>query len=141
MDDVSILLKEFDVAKNVKSSTTNRHSGVVDSDRCLIYVSQCKPSKSSKGHWNYDFFHTLPFDLVMEIADSPGLLVLLNYVDRHITVLRGADLVWIAKYSSRNKSNEGLVCDLVVEKGRDGYYYLRPYDRMRPERRRVEILS
>ena len=137
---MALLLEEFGIATDVSSNTVNRHLGHISSGgRRMIYVSQCKPSKSSKGHWNYDFFHTLSFDLVVEIGEAFGILVLLNYVDRQFAVLTGGDLIWVAKYSSRNKSNDGMVCDLVIERGRNGEYYLRPYDRLRPERRRVEI--
>ena len=140
--EVSLLLEEHDIARDISSDTVNRHRGQISPvGRRMIYVSQCKPSTSSKGHWNYDFFHTLSFDLVTEIGDDSGIVVLLDYVNRKFAVLTAGDLIWVAKFSSRNKSNEGMVCDFVIDRGRDGEYCLRPYDRMRPERRRVEIYS
>ena len=81
-----------------------------------VYFSQTKPSTASKGHWTYDFFHTLSFDTMEEICREISCLVLLNYVDKTYAVLDGADLLWLARYSSRNKSNDGAVIDIVVNR-------------------------
>lgn len=104
-----------------------------------VYFSQCKPSSASKGKWTYDFFHTLRFSTVQEIGVQSGILVLLNYLDKTYAVLDSADLMWVVKFSSRSKSNEGLVCDFVIDRDSAGNYNLRPYDRQRVERRRVEV--
>jgi len=104
-----------------------------------IYFSQCKPSSASKGKWTYDFFHTLGFSTVQDIGVRSGILVLLNYFDKTYVVLDSADLMWVVKYSSRKKSNDGIVCDFVIDRDSSGNYNLRPYDRQRIERRRVEV--
>lgn len=104
-----------------------------------VYFSQCKPSSASKGKWSYDFFHTLGFETVQDIGVRSGILVLLNYLDKTYAVLDSADLMWVAKYSSRNKSNDGVVCDFVIDRDISGSYNLRPYDRQRSDRRRVEV--
>ncbi|MDC0656105.1 hypothetical protein OAP41_04350 [Candidatus Poseidoniaceae archaeon] len=104
-----------------------------------IFFSQTKPSAAGKGHWKYDFFHTLAVERIGEIAATGAMLVLINYVDKVWVILDGADLVWLCTYSSRRKSNDGMVCDIVIERNDAGEYLLRPYDRMKVERRRVEV--
>jgi hypothetical protein len=104
-----------------------------------VYYSQCKPSAASKGKWNYDFFHTLSFETVQNIGVRSGILILMNYIDRTYAVLDSADLMWVVKFSSRNKTNDGLVCDFVIDRDVGGAYNLRPYDRQRSDRRSVEV--
>lgn len=104
-----------------------------------IYVSQCRSSSNSKGNWTYDFFHTISFEVVQEIGRSSGILLLVNYEEYKYTILDGADLIWVARYSSRNKSNQGPVCDFVVDREVSAEYQLRPYERMKAERRRLEV--
>ena len=111
----------------------------VDSGNERIFFSQCKPSSASKGHWSYDFFHTISVERIGEIAANGATMVLINYVDKLFAVLDGKDIVWLCVYSARNKSNEGFVCDIVVEKNDDGDFFLRPYDRIRGERRYIEV--
>jgi len=106
-----------------------------------IYFSQTKPSSASKGHWNYDFFHTLSFETVQEICRESSCLVLLNYVDKTYTILDGADLLWLARYSSRDKSNDGAVIDIVINKFEDGSSRLTPYDRLSNKSKQVEVKS
>ncbi|MDA8622767.1 hypothetical protein N9L38_00680 [Candidatus Poseidoniales archaeon] len=105
-----------------------------------IFFSQCKPSSASKGHWNYDFFHTIPVKRVEQIVDSGGKLVLINYVDKEYCLLSASELIWLCTYSSREKSNQGRVIDIVInfDEEKTGYF-LRPYDRMGKERRLVEV--
>jgi len=110
------------------------------SSKQAIYFSQCKPSAASKGHWKYDFFHTLSFSTVQEIGERSGFLILINYVDRTYALLNTGDLLWVARNSSRTKSNEGVVCDFVIERNNNGAYDLRPYDRQRQERHAVEVM-
>jgi hypothetical protein len=105
-----------------------------------VYVSQCKPSSASDGKWDYHFFHTLGFETVQDIGIRSGILVLLNYVDKSYAVLDTADLMWVIKNSSRSKSNEGIVCDFVIDLDPSGTYYLRTYDRNRTARRNVKVL-
>ena len=104
-----------------------------------IFFSQCKPSSASKGHWSYDFFHTIAVERIGEIAANGATIVLINYLDKKFSVLDGEDIVWLCVYSVRNKSNEGVVCDIVVEKDDNGDFFLRPYDRIRSERRKIEV--
>jgi len=104
-----------------------------------LFFSQCKPSSASKGHWRYDFFHTISVGRIGEIVANGATMVLINYVDKLYTVLDGEDLVWLCVFSTRNKSNEGVVCDIVVEKNDDDDYLLRPYDRISSERRKIEV--
>jgi len=105
-----------------------------------VFFSQTKPSAAGKGHWKYDFFHTLNVERIGEIAARGAMLVLINYVDKVWAMLDGADLIWLCTYSSRRKSNEGMVCDIVIERNDEGKYLLRPYDRMKIERRAVDVV-
>ena len=111
----------------------------VDSGREKIFFSQCKPSSASKGHWSYDFFHTISLERIGEIASNGATMVLINYVDKIFAVLDGEDIVWLCVYSTRNKSNSGVVCDIVIERNDHGDFFLRPYDRIRSERREIEV--
>lgn len=104
-----------------------------------LYVSQCKPSSASDGKWDYHFFHTLSFETIQEIGVRSGILILLNYVDQLFAVLDTSDMMWVVRYSSRSKSNEGIVCDFVIDLDASGSYYLRPYDRNRSVRRNVQV--
>jgi hypothetical protein len=104
-----------------------------------IFFSQTKPSAAGKGHWKFDFFHTLSVERIGEIAANGAMLILINYVDKVWTILDGADLIWLCTYSSRRKSNDGMVCDIVIERNDEGEYLIRPYDRMKIERRNVEV--
>lgn len=106
-----------------------------------IYFSQTKPSSASKGNWHYDFFHTLSFETVQEICRESSCLVLLNYVDKTYTILDGADLLWLARYSCRNKSNDGAVIDIVINKFKDGICRITPYDRLSNNSIKVEVKS
>jgi len=106
-----------------------------------VYFSQTKPSAASKGHWTYEFFHTLGFDTVEEVCRESGCMILLNYVDRTYAILDGADLLWLAMVSSRQKSNDGPVIDIVINRSEDGGYRLTSYDRVRKDSRPVEVKS
>ena len=75
------------------------------------------------------------------ILDSSGTLILINYVDRLYIRLNPSDIGWALRYSSRNKSNEGAVTDFVVESKVQSSYVLRPYDRLRHERRPVDGIN
>ncbi len=108
-------------------------------EHTYAYFSQCKPSAAGRGKWHYDFFHTLGFETIQDIGKKAGLLVLLNYIDKTYAVLDCADLMWVVKYSSRPKSNSGLVCDFVIDRDVNGNYNLRPYARQNKERRQVEV--
>lgn len=121
-------------SKNRFWSTSNR-------TKSLVYVSQCKSSEAGRGKWHYVFFHTIPIETVMEIGNNNGVLVLINYSEGLLSILMPGDLVWIARYSSRNKSNEGVVCDFVIDKNKKGEFQLRPYDRMRPERLEIKVIE
>ena len=111
----------------------------VDSGHQKIFFSQCKPSSASKGHWNYDFFHTISVGRIGEIAANGATMVLINYIDKVYAVLDGEDIVWLCTFSTRRKHNQGVVCDIVIERNDDGEYLFRPYDRMKIERRKIEV--
>jgi len=109
------------------------------STKSFVYFSQCKPSTAGSGNWHYDFFHSLSFSTIDSIARDCEFLILVNYVDRTFAKLHMGDLLWLSKYSTRNKVNNGLTMDIVIERNPEGGYHLRPYDRFRPERRNVEV--
>jgi hypothetical protein len=113
----------------------------VTEKNCRVYHSQCKPSTASKGHWKYEFFNTLRFKTVEAICKESSCLVLLNYVHKVFAVLDGADLLWLARFSGRQKSNEGEVIDIVIVRDEEGDYKLIPYDKSRRESREVEVKS
>jgi len=104
-----------------------------------VFFSQCKSATPGKSHWKYDFFHTLGFQTIQEIGQESGILILMNYEHQLFSILDAADLIWISRFSTRNKSNDGLVCDIVVDRDHVGNYQLRPYDRLSLERRIVEV--
>lgn len=68
-------------------------------------------------------------------------MILLNYVDKTYAILDGADLLWLAMASSRQKSNYGPVIDIVINRSEDGGYRLTSYDRVRKDSRPVEVKS
>ena len=105
-----------------------------------LFFSQCKPSAASKGHWKYDFFHTISIERMGEITANGATMILINYVDKVFSVLDGEDIVWLCTHSSRRRNDVGYVCDIVIERDNAGVYVLRPYDRMKVERRKVEVM-
>lgn len=127
------------LGKDAEPTTGNWLSVPSSKKELEVYFSQCKPSSASKGKWNYDFFHTLGFSTLQDIGVRSGILILINYLDKTYAILDSADLMWVVKYSSRNKSNDGVVCDFVIDRDSGGNYNIRPYDRQRNERRHVEI--
>jgi hypothetical protein len=124
---------------SVEYDRGNWLKGPTHSLQMMYYFSQTKPS--DRGNWKYDYYHTLAFERLEEIADSRAELVLINYVDKSYCVLSPGDIVWLAKFSSRMKSNQGQVVDIVIERSENGEPRLRPYDRLRSERRVVQIRS
>ena len=138
--EVSSVVSEI-LGKDAALSTGNWLRVQSSSKELDVYFSQCKPSVASKGKWNYDFFHTLGFSTIQDIGVKSGVLILLNYLDKTYAILDTADLMWVVKFSSRNKSNAGVVCDFVIDRNSSGNYTLRPYDRQRTERRSLEVKS
>jgi|TARA_B100001093_G_C26199409_1_gene747277 hypothetical protein len=135
---IELLKQEFDTGF-VNSLNINKFDVITTMDRTRLYVSQSKPSKNSKGHWKYDFFHTITFSILEEVLDGLGKLVLVNYVDRIYTVLKSSDIAWVIRYSSREKGYDEEVTDFVIEKDADQNYVLRPYDRFNHRRRTIKI--
>ena len=112
------------------------------SENQRMFFSQCKPSRASKGHWTYDFFHTISIERIQEIVAFGCNLILINYVDGLYCALGADEIVWLCTYSSRDKSNQGRVIDIVInhDREKDGYF-MRPYDRMGKERKSVEVVE
>lgn len=135
---IELLKQEFDTGF-VNSLNINKFDVITTMDRTRLYVSQSKPSKNSKGHWKYDFFHTITFSILEEVLDGLGKLVLVNYVDRIYTVLQSSDIAWVIRYSSREKGYDEEVTDFVIEKDVGPKYVLRPYDRFNPRRRTIKV--
>lgn len=104
-----------------------------------IFYSQCKPSSASRGHWTYDFFHTIELGTIENVTAGSGYMFLINYVDKTYALLDKDDLLWVQKYSTRPHSKIGSVCDFVIDRSHSGRYYLRPYDRDNRERRSVGV--
>lgn len=130
-----------DLFGEVVSNSGNWLTHSYEGGSCNIYFSQTKPSSASKGHWNYDFFHTLKFETVQKICEESGCLLLLNYVDQNYAILNGADLLWLAKYSCREKFSSGLVMDIVIDRSKEGFYRLRSYDRINQSFRKIDVKS
>jgi hypothetical protein len=135
---LELLKKEFET-EFVQTVSLNKFDVAVPMNRTRLYVSQSKPSTSSKGHWQYDFFHTVTFSVLEEVLDGLGVLVLVNYVDRIYTVLQSSDIAWVIRYSSREKGYNEEVTDFVIEKDVEQNYQLRPYDRFNPRRRAIQV--
>lgn len=138
---LNILLNRIFGENDVQSKTVNRHWVGQTPSQALIFVSQCKPSSASKGHWKYEFFHTIKLDTILEILDSHGRILLLDYIRFRYCLLSPADIGWVLRYSSRNKSNEGPVVDICVKEKLDQVYCLKPYDTLRREERLVSVVS
>ena len=131
---VGLLKVVFDT-EFVKAITINRYDIPV---RGRVFVSQSQPSRTSKGHWDYDFFHTITDRVIEEVMEGSGTIVLINYVDQTYSVLRPPDIAWAIRHSSRPKGYGEQVTDFVVEETDEGHC-LRPYDRFSPYRRSIEV--
>lgn len=129
------LLKGVFETEFVKAITINRYD-IPGGGR--VFVSQCQPSRTSKGHWDYDFFHTITDQVIEEVMEGSGTIVLINYVDHLYSVVRPPDIAWAIRHSSRPKGYGEQVTDFVVEEA-DGGHCLRPYDRFSPFRRSIEV--
>ena len=134
---ISLLMQDIFVTSNVSANGRNRYSILFPEREMMVWVSQTKSSSSGKGHWKYDFWNTMKMETLEEILDSSGVMVMVNYVKMEYIVLNPSDIAWAIRYSSRVKSNEGAVTDFVVDIGMHPSYNLRPYDRLRRERRAV----
>tara|TARA_B100000029_G_C17417219_1_gene902929 strand:+ start:314 stop:781 length:468 start_codon:yes stop_codon:yes gene_type:complete len=135
---IAELLKQIFETEFVNIQSTNRYDvGTPRGGR--VFVSQSQPSRTSKGHWKYEFFHTITEKVIEEIMDGSGRLVLINYVDRLFVDLNSSDICWCIRHSSRIKGkNLEQVTDFVVERvGQE--YRLRPYDRFSNLRRKVSV--
>jgi len=135
---VNLLKSEFKT-EFINSVNMNKYDISMPNQGSRLYVSQSKPSKSSKGNWKYEFFHTLDFSVLEEVLDGIGILILVNYVDRIYVVLQSSDIAWAIRYSSRAKGYDEEVTDFVIEKNTEDEYQIRPYDRFNPRRRSVNI--
>ena len=135
---ISLLMQEIFDTSDVSVKGRNRYSITFPEREMIVWVSQSKSSSSGKGHWKYDFWITMKMERLEEILDSSGVMVLVNYVKMEYIVLNPSDIAWAIRYSSRLKSNEGPVTDFVVDIGMHPSYNLRPYDRLRKERRAVQ---
>ncbi len=137
-ESISLLLEEIFSTSHVTISGRNRYGINFPEREVMVWVAQSKPSSAGKGHWKYDFWNTIKMETLEEILDSSGVMVLVNYVKMEYIVLNPSDIAWAIRYSSRFKSNEGPVTDFVVDIGMHPSYNLRPYDRLRKERRLVK---
>lgn len=134
---VELLKRIFDT-EFVNALTINRYDvGTARGGR--VFVSQCQPSRTSKGHWDYDFFHTITAEVIEEVMGGTGIILLINYVDRIYSVLSASDIAWAVRHSSRPKGYNEHVTDFVVERAEDGIYHLRPYDRFSRIRRKIDV--
>jgi hypothetical protein len=140
-EEIEPLLSNLFLDFEIDSQTINRYWATGPSQKSLLYVSQCKPSESSKGNWTYEFFHTIKFDIVLEVLETHGSILLVDYVRKRYCLLGPADIGWIIRFSSRNKSNEGQVIDVVIKQKYEGQYFLRSYDSHRKLERKVLIQS
>jgi len=138
-EEVQSLISPLFKSNEISAQTTNRFWKIESTKRSLLYVSQCKPSNSSKGNWKYEFFHTIKLSTILEILETHGSLLLIDYVRLRYCLLGPADIGWIIRFSSRNKGNEGQVVDIVIKEKFQQSYYLRPYDTHRKEERQIII--
>ena len=137
-EQISSLMQDIFVTDDVSANGRNRYSITFPEREMMVWVSQSKSSSAGKGHWKYDFWNTMKMETLEEILDSSGVMVMVNYVKMEYIVLNPSDIAWAIRYSSRVKSNEGPVTDFVVDIGMHPSYKLRPYDRLRKERRVVK---
>ena len=138
--EIEPLLKEMFADIQIYGETINRYWTFASPKKSLLYVSQCKPSTESKGHWRYEFFHTIKLSTIFEVLETHGSILLIDYVRLRHCLLGPADLGWIIRYSSRIKSNEGQVVDIVIKEKYDQMYVLRPMDTHKKEERDVTIV-
>ena len=89
----------------------------------------------------YEFFHTIKLSTVLEVLDTHGSILLIDYIRRRYCLLGPADIGWIIRFSSRNKSNEGQVVDVVIKEKLDQIYVLKPMDTHKKQERGIEIVS
>ena len=105
----------------------------------LVYVSQTKSSEDSKGHWDYQFFHTLGMSTISEILEGGGMLLLIDYMNRRHCLLRTEDIVWLIRHSSRDKGGKKeSVVDIVIQES-NGEFYLDPYKKEVTDKRLVIV--
>ena len=136
---VGLLKKEFQT-EFVNVISLNRYDiGTARGGR--VFVSQCQPSRTSKGHWKYEFFHTITEEVIEEVMNGSGVILLVNYVDEIYAVLNASDIVWAVRHSSRIKGYKEKVTDIVVDKIPDGTFQLRPYDRFSRVRRHIRVIE
>ena len=140
-DKILSLLTDLFVESEIETQTINRFSILGLPRKSLMYVSQCKPSTSSRGNWTYEFFHTIKLSTVLEVLDTHGYVLLIDYIRKRYCLLGPADIGWIIRFSSRNKSNEGQVIDVVIKEKLDQIYVLKPMDTHRKQERTVKVVS
>jgi hypothetical protein len=135
------LLADLFTDSEIENQTLNRFWTIGPPRKSLMYVSQCKPSTSSRGNWKYEFFHTIKLSTVLEVLETHGKILLIDYIRKRYCLLGAADIGWIIRFSSRNKSNEGQVIDVVIKEKLEQVYVLRPMDTHKKEERIVKVVS
>jgi len=140
-DQIMPLLTDLFTESEIEPQTVNRFWTFGPPKKSLMYVSQCKPSASSRGNWKYEFFHTIKLSTVLEVLETHGKILLIDYIRNRYCLLGAADIGWIIRFSSRNKSNEGQVVDVVIKEKLDQVYVLKPMDTHRKQERNVNVVS
>jgi hypothetical protein len=140
-NEIEPLLSDLFSEAEIETQTVNRFWTFGPSKKSLLYVSQCKSSSNSRGNWTYEFFHTIKLSTVLEVLETHGNILLIDYIRKRYCLLGPADIGWIIRFSSRNKSNEGQVIDIVIKEKFDQIYVLRPMDTHKKQERSVTIVS
>lgn len=140
-NEIEPLLSDLFSNAEIETQTVNRFWAFGPPKKSLLYVSQCKPSSNSRGNWIYEFFHTIKLSTVLEVLETHGNILLIDYIRKRYCLLGPADLGWIIRFSSRNKSNEGQVIDVVIKEKFDQIYVLRPMDTHKKQERDVTVVS
>ena len=140
-DQIMPLLMDLFEESVIETQTLNRFWAFGPPRKSLMYVSQCKPSSSSRGNWKYEFFHTIKLSTVLEVLETHGNILLIDYIRKRYCLLGAADIGWTLRFSSRNKSNEGQVVDVVIKEKLDQVYVLKPMDTHRKQEREVKVVS
>ena len=106
----------------------------------MVYVSQTKPSRDSKGKWEYEFFHTLSVETMIEIIQGGGLLVLLDYINRRHILLELADILWVFQFNTRIKGEQKKWTLDIVVKELNEEFFLTSYKKEIDNKRLVKVV-
>ena len=126
--------------RHISSKGRNRYYLGDTSHEKMVYVSQSKPSKDSKGKWEYEFFHTLSVETMIEIIQSGAYLILLDYINRRHVLLKLEDILWAFQFNTRIKGEQKEWTLDIVVKELNGEFFLTSYKKKIDNKRLVKVV-